>query len=196
MRICGLDVATKTGWCIADGNAYQTGLFDAGKIGKRKVSCEAERNANFRQWLWSLIKTGDVQAVAIERRAVANMKKKVKDPVTGKVVVKEVTNDATAATLSYLNNCAQEVCFSLNVPFQIVAVQSWRKSFLGDLKPDPKKEEDWKDVAKRVCQMMKIQAKSKDAAEAAGVAFWLQTQMKLQRAQAPAGGLFDMGEAL
>lgn len=193
MRVCGLDVATKTGWCIATGSNYQTGLFDAGKVGKRKASCDAERNANFRQWLWTLLKTNDVQAVAIERRAVANMKKKVKDPLTGKMVEKVVTNDATAATLAYLNNCAQEVCFSLSIPFHLVAVQSWRKDFLGGLKPVG--EEDYKDVAKRVCQMMKIETKSKDAAEAAGVAFWLQTQMKLQRAQAPAGGLFDIGEA-
>ena len=189
MRVCGLDVATKTGWCIATGNTYQTGLFDAGKIGKRKANCDAERNANFRQWLWTFLRTNDVQAVAIERRAVANMKKKVKDPITGKMIEKVVTNDATAATLAYLNNCAQEVCFSLSIPFHLVAVQTWRKDFLGGVKPG--EGEDYKDVAKRVCQMMKIEAKSKDAAEAAGVAFWLQTQLKLQRAHAPAGGLFE-----
>ncbi len=193
MRVCGLDVATKTGWCIATGNTYQTGLFDAGKIGKRKVSCDAERNANFRAWLWTLLKTHDVQAVAIERRAVSNMKKKVRDPITGKMVEKTITNDATAATLAYLNGCAQEVCHALNIPFEIVAVQTWRKTFLGGLKPEA--GEDWKDVAKRVCQMMKIEARSKDAAEAAGLAFHIQTQLKLQRAQAPAGGLFDQEEA-
>jgi|GEM_PF-2269118 len=193
MRICGLDVATKTGWCIADGNTYQTGLFDAGKIGKRKVSCEAERNSNFRQWLWTHLRANEVQAVAIERRAVSNIMREEVDPATGRKVKKAITNDKTASALAYLNNCAQEVCFSLNIRFEIVAVQTWRKDFLGGQKPAA--GEDWKDVAKRVCQMMKIEAKSKDAAEAAGVAFWLQTQMKLKRAQAPAGGLFDVGEA-
>ncbi|MBO6858345.1 hypothetical protein [Roseibium sp.] len=193
MRICGLDVATKTGWCIATGNTYQTGLFDAGKVGKRKVTCEAERNAEFRKWLWTLLKTNDVQFVGIERRAVSNMRKKVRDPATGKMIEKVITNDATAATLAYLNGTAQEVCFSLNIPFELVAVQTWRKTFLGGMKPG--NGEDWKDVAKRVCQMMKIEAKSKDAAEAAGLAFHVQTQMKLQRAQAPAGGLFDQEDA-
>ncbi|MEO1027578.1 MAG: hypothetical protein AAFX02_00845 [Pseudomonadota bacterium] len=43
--------------------------------------------------------------------------------------------------------------------------------------------------------MMKIEAKSKDAAEAAGVAFWLQTRLQMKRGQLPAGGLFAEGEA-
>lgn len=192
MRVCGLDVATKTGWCVANGSDYQTGLFDAGKIGMRKASCDAERNANFRQWLWTLLKSSDAQMVAIERRAVSNMKKKVKDPVTGRFVETVVTNDKTAATLAYLNNCAQEVCFSLNIPFELVAVQTWRKGFLGGLKPE--NGETPKEVAKRVCQMMKIEARSKDAAEAAGIAFWLQTQLRLQRGQLPIDGLFRVGE--
>lgn len=193
MRICGLDVATKTGWCLATGNTYQTGLFDAGKVGKRKASSDAERNANFRQWLWTHLQANQVHMVAIERRAVSNMKKKVKDPLTGKMITKEVTNDNAAATLGYLNNCAQEVCFSLNIPFEIVAVNTWRKDFLGGQKPA--EGEDWKAVAKRVCEMMKIEARSKDAAEAAGIAFWLQTQLKQQRGQLPVGGLFGEGEA-
>ncbi|WP_150524005.1 hypothetical protein [Roseibium sediminis] len=191
MRVAGLDIATRSGWCIATGSTYQTGLFDASKVGKRKVSCDAERNHNFRQWLRTLLITNEVQHVAIERRAVSNMKKKVRDELTGNMVERVVTNDATAATLAYLNNCAQEVCFALNIRFEIVAVQSWRKDFLGGQKPGP--GEDWKDVAKRVCQMMQIEARSKDAAEAAGIAFWLQTQLKLQRAHSGAGPLF--GEA-
>ena len=48
MRVCWLDVATKTGWCIATCNTYQTGLFNAGKVGKRKPVNAAERNAHFR----------------------------------------------------------------------------------------------------------------------------------------------------
>ena len=188
MRICGLDIATVSGFCIATGSTYQTGTFNAGKTGKRKVSCDAERNSIFRQWLWTLLKSNDVQHVAIERRAVSNVTRTEVDPVTGKKVTKVITNDATAATLAYLNNCAQEVCFSLNIPFEIVAVQTWRKAFLGGQKPAD--GEDWKDVAKRICQLMKIDARSKDAAEAAGVAFWLQTYMKLQHGKLQAGGLF------
>ena len=55
----------------------------------------------------------------------------------------------------------------------------------------PEAGQDWKDVAMRVCTMMKIEAKSKDAAEAAGIAFWLQTQLKINRGHMPAGGLFE-----
>ncbi|MEO1027577.1 MAG: hypothetical protein AAFX02_00840 [Pseudomonadota bacterium] len=51
-----------------------------------------------------------------------------------------VTNDKTAAALAYLNNCAQEVCFSLNISFELVAVQTWRKDFLGGMKPEPGEE--------------------------------------------------------
>ncbi len=193
MRVCGLDVATKTGWCIATGRNYQTGRFDSAKVGKRKVSCDAERNANFRQWLWTTLITNEVQVVAIERRAVSNMTRTTKDEKTGETIEVPATTDATAAALAYLNNCAQEVCFSLNIPFHIVAVNSWRSVFLPGQKGEDR--EHWKQLAKDMCTLMQIEARSKDAAEAVGITYWLQKQMNLQRAQAPAGGLFAMGEA-
>jgi hypothetical protein len=205
MRICGLDVASTTGFCIATGSTYQTGSFDCRKVGKRKVETDAERNANFRNWLYSFLRAHEVQAVAIERRGVSNMKRKVRDKKTGKMIEVDATNDASAATLAYLNNCAQEVCFSLNIPFELVAVQTWRSVFLKGQEPRKKTikskgeekvvDEDAKDLAVRVCKLLKIEARSADAAEAVGIAFWFQGKLKLQRAQAPAGGLFAESEA-
>ncbi len=63
---------------------------------------------------------------------------------------------------------------------------TWRKTFIGK-KPQG---EDWKDAAVRICTQTGIEASSKDAAEAAGIAFWLQIELKQERIQASDGPLF------
>ncbi|MFN3247715.1 hypothetical protein [Roseibium album] len=207
MRVCGLDVAKKTGWCIATGNTYQTGVFDAGKVGKRSIKDEAERNANFRKWLWAHLKSNDIQAVAIEAPIKGNMEKVVTDddgkPVKdkdGNVIKKSVSNYEAKAVAAYMIGCAKEVCFSLNIPFYMVAVQTWRSQFN---KGVPRKQktikekgkekivdETDKEVTRRACEMMKIEVRTLDASDAAGIAYWLQTFLKINRGQMPLDGLF------
>ncbi|WP_395175078.1 hypothetical protein [Roseibium alexandrii] len=185
MKIAGLDIATNTGWCIAEGQSFETGLF------RNKSKSEAERNYNFRRWLWGFLKIKEIEFVAIEERIKGEMTKTEVDRF-GRKSKKSISNDSAKATAAYLNGCAQEVCFSLSIPFVLVPVQTWRAAFNGGQKPAP--GEDQKDVTRRICEMMKIDVKSKDAADAAGIAFWAQIHTKTERLQGAAGPLFE-GEA-
>ena len=187
MRIAGLDVASNTGWCIAEGQSFETGLFR----NKPKSKSEAERNHNFRRWLRTFLKIKEIEFVAIEDRIKGEMTRVEVDRF-GNKTRKSVSNDHAKATAAYLNGCAQEVCYSLSIPFVLVPVQTWRAAFNGDLKPG--KDENQKEVTRRVCEMMKIDVKSKDAADAAGIAFWAQIHTKTERLQGSAGPLFE-GEA-
>lgn len=182
MRICGLDIATTTGWAIAEGNRYQTGKWHPGK-----VASEAERNARFRSWLWTFLRANEIEFAAIEDRIKGEMTKTETDAF-GRRVKKSVSNDHAKATAAYLIGCAQEVCHSLSIPFLLVPVQTWRAAFNGGQKPG--EGEDKKAVTVRVCKMMGIEVSSKDAADAAGIAFWAQVHLNQKRLQAPAGPLF------
>jgi hypothetical protein len=191
VKIAGLDVASNTGWCIAEGQSFETGLFRNKPKSNCKITREAERNYNFRRWLWGFLKIKEIEFVAIEERIKGEMTKTEVDRF-GRKSKKSISNDSAKATAAYLNGCAQEVCFSLSIPFVLVPVQTWRAAFNGGQKPAP--GEDQKDVTRRICEMMKIDVKSKDAADAAGIAFWAQIHTKTERLQGAAGPLFE-GEA-
>jgi hypothetical protein len=188
MKICGLDVATKTGWCLAEGQTYSTGTFHPGK-----TENEGQRNAKFRAWLWTFLKHNKVEFVAIEAPIKGEMTVTETTSLRPAGIQKSISNYEAKATAAYLIGCAQEVCTALSIPFELVAIQTWRSTFLG--KEKPQENESWKDVTVRVCKMMQIEVKSKDAAEAAGIAFWGQTHQKVKRIQGSAGPLFQEEDA-
>jgi len=189
MRICGLDIATTTGWAIAEGNRYQTGKWHPGKTER-----EAQVFARFRTWLMVHLRTHEIERVGIEAPLVSGLTRTEIDPdapIFGKKRKAPITSHKTLFRLYALNAIAQEICETLSIPFIVVHQGTWRSTFVGK-KPNG---EDWKSASRRVCQAMGIEAASEDAAEAAGIAFHVQTQMKVDRLQAPAGPLFARAEA-
>ena len=185
MRICGLDVATTTGWALATGGQYQTGKWHPGK-----TECEAQVFSRFREWLRTFLLANDVEFVGIEAPLVSGLSRSEVDtdaPIFGQKRKVPVTSHKTLFRLYALNGSAQEVCESLSIPFLVVHQGTWRSTFVGK-KP---KGEDWKAASRRVCKAMGIEANSDDAAEAAGIAFHAQTVLKVNRLQAGAGPLFQ-----
>jgi hypothetical protein len=185
MKICGLDVATTTGWAIAEGQSYKTGKWNPGKTER-----EAQVFARFREWLRTFLLVNEIEFVGIEAPLVSGLSRNEVDadaPIFGQKKRKvPVTSHKTLFRLYALNAIAQEVCEGLSIRFEVIHQGTWRSTFVGR-KP---KGEDWKKASRRVCDAMGIDAKSDDAAEAAGIAFHCQTKLKVERLQAGAGPLF------
>jgi len=184
MKIAGLDVATTTGWCIAEGQKYATGKFHPGK----KLD-DGQVYHKFRSWLWTFLIHNGIERVAIEAPLMTNVTEthmRTDKEFFGAREKRNAINQKTIVRLNVLNGIAQEVCTALNIPFWVVHQATWRKAFIGK-KPQG---EDWKDAAVRICQTTGIDIGSKDAAEAAGVAFWLQLHLKQERIQGGDGPLF------
>ena len=189
MKIAGLDVATTTGWCIAEGQSFKTGKFHPGS----KLD-DGEVYRRFRSWLWTFLVHNEIEQVAIEAPLMTNVTEtrvRTDNEFFGAKEKRNAINQRTIIRLNVLNGIAQEVCTVLNIPFKVVHQGTWRKAFIGK-KP---KGEDWKDAAVRVCQSMGIEYGSKDAAEAAGIAFWMQVELKQERLTGSAGPLFTAGAA-
>jgi hypothetical protein len=100
---------------------------------------------------------------------------------------------ATYLRLYGLFGIAQEVCDSLNIPCEVVHQGTWRAAFLGNGRGD-------KEMSLAQCKLLGFPVKSKDVAEAVGVAWWLNGQLGLGRAgelaiAAPQAGTTRIGRA-
>jgi hypothetical protein len=178
MIVAGLDIASRTGLAILDGD--------------KLIHWEAHRPAGdedhvifhgFRTWLRPTLRSFHVQHVGIEQPLPTNIAiTDAKKDASGK----ERTTKRNPLTMgTYLRiyglfGHAVEMLYAMNVPFEIIHQGTWRKSFLGSGRAD-------KDMAIAQCRRLGWPIKSYDAAEAAGVAFHLQGVLHIN---ARAGELF------
>lgn len=147
MRMIGLDISkNRTGVAIGDGsNAPHTFHFTSkgpklGDVGK-----------NFAKWFRDFCIVEKPDFCCIEASFVAD------------------TDDLYNAQLALgLNFTAQTVCSMRNIPCETVAVQTWRKAFLGTGRPHlPKK------AAIQMCKTLGWDVDGNhDEAEAAGIWTW------------------------
>lgn len=104
----------------------------------------------------------------------------------GKAVKKEKVQGIplkTSFKIHSLEGIACMLAAEMNIPAIFVNQTTWRKAFLGvGRTPDAKRE------AKKMCDRMKISVTSLDAAEAAGICFWLNAHLNPMSAKGP---LFD-----
>lgn len=173
MIIAGLDVASKTGLSIMQGDkllhaeAYRPPGKSNGTI-----------NAGFRLWLLAQFAAFGVEYAAAEEPLITNLKDK-----TGKPIV----TMATYRRIYGLFGVLEELCATKNIPLEIVHQATWRKAFLRNGRGD-------KDMALAQCQLLRWPVTSKDAAEACGVAFWLGSHLRINRGNLP-GKLFSENAA-
>lgn len=173
MIVAGLDVATRTGICIMDGeNPLHIESFrPAGKE-------DAEIFHGFRAHLRAMLISHRVEHAAIEEPLRSDLKRRNPDGTED-----PLTNMRTYLRLYGLRAHAIEVCHALNIPCEEVNQASWRKAFLGNGRAD-------KDDAMKQCQMLRWPVTNKDAAEACGVAWWLSGHLRTSRLVRP-GDLFE-----
>lgn len=172
MILAGLDLATRSGIAILDG--------------ERLVLAEAFRPAEtregafftaFRQWLGSMLHTYRVDHAAIEQPLRTDLRRRNADGTE-----EALTNMATYLRLYGLRAHAIEVCSRLDVPCAEVNQATWRKAFLGSGRAD-------KGAAIAQCRLLRWPVTQPDAAEACGVAWWLAGHLRGARLARP-GDLF------
>lgn len=169
MRIAGLDVATKTGLCVMDGErlVHVEAFRPKGKE-------DPEIFHGFRTWLRPLLIAHQVEHVAMEEPLRSDLKRRNADGTE-----EAMTNMRTYLRLYGLRAHVVEICAALNIPCLEVNQSTWRKAFIGNGRAD-------KDMAMAQCKLLRWPVANKDAAEACGVAWWLNGRLSLQ----PKTGLF------
>jgi hypothetical protein len=165
MIVAGFDLASTSGCAILDGTKV-VHIEAHRPVGKD----DPELFRNFRTWFRSMLLAHEVQEVAIEQPLVTNIAApdtrsnarpgQTHNPVTMKTYLR----------LYGLRAHAVEICASLNVPCRELHQSSWRKAFTGNGRAT---KEETLALARRICPNLK----SKDAAEALGVAWALNGEL-------------------
>lgn len=173
MIIAGLDVATRTGLAIMDGDR----LLHVEAF-RPKGKEDHEIFQGFRTWLRPLLISHGVEHAAVEEPLRSDLKRRNPDGTE-----EALTNMRTYLRLYGLRAHAIEICAALNIPCEEVNQATWRKAFLGNGRGD-------KDMALAQCKLLRWPVPNKDAAEACGVAWWLGGHLRVTSAIKP-GDLFE-----
>jgi Holliday junction resolvasome RuvABC endonuclease subunit len=115
----------------------------------------------YRNWLRAMLVAHDVKHAAIEQPLPTNMSFKRPDGSE-----ETFSNMNTFLVLYGLRAHTLEICRALNIPCEEVHQGTWRKSFLGNGRADKK-------AAMDQCKQLRWKVPNQDAAEACGVAWWL-----------------------
>jgi hypothetical protein len=217
--LCGLDIASTTGLALMDtaDRVITTQVYRASSAVKKKIKRRDEKitledvfedekgnkldlvkegqiGRAFGDFLHSFLIEHAVQHVAIEEVLISNVthRKTIVDTATewaGKAIRKvdtPGTNQATIYRLYGLNFVAASVCSRLGIPITGVNQGTWRKAFLGK----GVKSSEAKKEAHRQCQRLRIATATVDAAEAAGIVWWLDGHLNPYSAAKRVGDLF------
>jgi hypothetical protein len=161
MITAGFDIATTTGAAILDGQSViHVEAF------RPRGSEDYEIFHGFREWLRPLLVSHRVEHVAIEQPLPTDIEVQDKRP---KAMPGQKRNPITMKTylrLYGLRAHAIQICHSLNLPCIEIHQGTWRKAFTGNGRAT---KEDTLALVQRIVPGLK----SKDAAEAVGIAWAL-----------------------
>lgn len=167
MIVAGFDLATTTGYAVLDGErVLRADAFRA------KGDTDAEVFTHFRTFFRGLLREYKVERAAIEQALVTDIKAPVKDGLPG-----ETRNPVTYKTylrLYGLRAIAMQAADGLGIPLIEVHQSTWRKSFTGSGRA---KKEDSLALAQKLVPGLK----SKDGAEALGIAWHLNGVLRLEK---------------
>lgn len=168
MVIAGFDIATTTGAAILDGTKVLH--VEAHRpVGKT----DAEIFHGFRAWFRAMLIAHEVQHACIEQPLVTDIKAPKVGPLAKPGEMHNPVTMKTYLRLYGLRAHAVEICQALNLPLVEVHQATWRKSFTGNGRAS---KEDTLLLAQRLVPKLK----SKDAAEAIGIAWHLNGEISRQ----------------
>ena len=182
MFVCGLDIATTSGWSIYGAGPIRAGKFTA------KGSSDGAVFRSFRTWLRAFLVAEGVTDVAFEEPLRSDLTKTTvinpgQDEAFGRRAFKTktpITNMSTLRRLYGLAAIVLEVCAELSIPVEEVNQRAWRSVFIGSVSP-PKGTKDrtgwWKEQALAQARRLGLTITSKDAADAVGVGFYLHQKL-------------------
>jgi hypothetical protein len=177
--ILGLDIATVSGLCWM--NSFKPPcdwkVFAAEAAGEFQEEKSGDLAIDLRDWITPdsdrFICRPDFAAIEMPQRSVKQFGKKVRDPQTGQMIVKETINP-NSLQLSALAAGATATLDLCGVPWGLIAPATWRSAYYGK-GMEPPEGEDWKDLAVTWAERQGITLpdtnKGKgDAAESIGIA--------------------------
>jgi Holliday junction resolvasome RuvABC endonuclease subunit len=163
--VAGFDLASTSGCAILDGTKV-VHIESHRPIGKD----DPELFRNFRTWFRAMLVAHEVQEVAIEQPLVTNIAAPDTRPNARPGQTHNPVTMKTYLRLYGLRAHAVEICEALNIPCRELHQSTWRKAFTGNGRAT---KEETLALAKRICPGLK----SKDAAEALGVAWALNGEL-------------------
>lgn len=173
MRIAGFDLATTTGAAVLEGGR----LLHAEKF-RAAGDTHAEIFRGFRRWFYNFLRSQEVERAAIEAPLITTISRKLPDGTS-----EPLTNLQTFLVLYGVRAIALETGYRvLGQEIFEVNQATWRKAFLGNGRA---KKAD----AIAQCKLLRWSVPNADAAEACGVAWWLDGHLR-QSNRARPGDLF------
>lgn len=187
--LAGLDLATTSGLAVYNDGVFTATTFKANVAKKKKTfleradeskaieaSVEGEIGRKFEDFLVTWLISNKVEMVAIEAPLPSNNSRQkteinMDSKFAGQAITKRTVAGASMSSVFRmygLEMIACSVCNRLNIPVRFIHQGTWRKSFLGNGRPNDAKKE-----AKKECDRRGIKVTSLDAAESVGVCFQL-----------------------
>lgn len=165
MIVAGFDLATTTGACILDGTKvlHAEAFRAGGKI-------DSEVFDSWRPWFRSLLLSHGVECVGLEAPLVTDIKAPDTRPGAKPGERRNPVTQKTYLRLYGLRGHAVQICRSLNIPCHELHQATWRKAFTGNGRAT-------KDETLALAKRLVPNLKSKDAAEAIGVAWALNGEL-------------------
>lgn len=161
MILAGFDIATTTGCALLSGDK----IVHAEAF-RPKGTEDAEIFAGFRTWFRCMLLAHDVQHIAIEQPLVTDIRAPDKRQGARPGETHNPVTMKTYLRLYGLRAHAVEIAHTLNIPLLEAHQATWRKSFTGNGRAT--KEESF-----ALAKLLYPSLKSKDAAEAIGIAWHL-----------------------
>jgi len=183
--ILGLDIATTTGWALYSTRdslaTIRTGVFIA--KGETALQKGADLGVQVMWFLKDLKVRQSLPVFAMMEQPLqvaVQHKKKVHNGLFNQEAETTI-NPATVILANTLCGAVATALHAYKIPFETIAVQSWRKFFYPKGLTPPMKEtkhrngsstfaKDWKQAAINRCREMRVDVVKHDAAEAAGIA--------------------------
>lgn len=160
MNVLGMDLATRSGFAVLDGER----LVHAESFRPHGTE-DAEIFDGFRRRLMVIIAQHDIRHAALEEPLRSDLKRREADGTE-----KAFSTMRTYLRLYGLRAHAIQICHELGVDCREVNQSTWRKAFVGNGRAD-------KADSLRQCALLRWLVPDNNAAEAAGVAWWLNGEM-------------------
>lgn len=165
MRVAGFDLASTSGACVLEG----TQVIHAEAF-RPKGKEDAEIFHGFRTWFRGILLAHGVEYVAIEQPLVTNIAAPDTRPNAKPGATHNPVTMKTYLRLYGLRGHAIEICAALNMPCIELHQATWRKAFTGNGRAT-------KDDSLALARRLVPNLKSKDAAEAVGIAWALNGEL-------------------
>jgi hypothetical protein len=181
MKIMAFDTSkSSTGWAFLEIMFRNGALADLRGVSAMRCGSFKSVGDTFFDTIWDfhpkflkLIKEFRPDYVIVEEGlAVIPQFEVTKKLLTGEEVKRLVVNANSSLVLQRILGDVQAILRGMSIPHETVAVETWRKTFLGYGRKKGMTQDAYKKAARAQCEALGINVSNNDQAEAAGILYW------------------------